>query len=362
MKKWIIAAAVLLLAAPAMSADWSFYGSARMATFWNHNDGGDFDIVGDQDDDDDLIWDLQGNSRLGARVKADKVSGRVELALRSENTHDGPVRTRLLYGVWKISDDISLKVGKDYGLVYDTYSNSVFDADNNLNGIGTGYDFRPGQIMLQIGSLQLAALEPNTPNLGTGGDVDQYMPRLEAMYTFKFDKFILSFDGGFQAYRIEENGVGTNTDDIDVYSWIVGAEIQSKFGAFYANAGFNLGENWTSANWNNLGYTDDNNAGAVLNADGDDVEDCFSWQAALVLGYRLSDTLNFEVGVGYRNDDQDAAESEDEAWQVYGQAVVRLAPGVYLVPEIGYFDYMDNPDGDDEGYEWYAGAKWQINF
>jgi hypothetical protein len=361
-KKCLVISVVLLLFTPAMGADWSFYGSARMSTFWDHVDGGDFNITGNQGEDDDLIWDFQGNSRLGANVKADKVSGRVELAMRSENTHDGVVRTRKLFGVWKFAENMSLMVGKDYGLFTQEFSNSVFDADNDLQGIGAGYDFRPGQIRLQIDGLELAALEPNTPGLGTGGDVDQFMPRLEAAYTMRFDTFKFKLFGGFQAYKIEDNGAGTNTDDIDVLSWLLGGEGTVNLGAFYISAGLNVGENWSSANWNNLGYTNNNNAGAVLNAAGDDVEDCFSWQAALVAGFKLSDTLKFEVGGGYRADDQDAAENEDEAWQVYAQAVITLAPGVYLVPEIGYFDYMDNPNGDDEGYEWYAGAKWQINF
>jgi hypothetical protein len=39
-----------------------------------------------------------------------------------------------------------------------------------------------------------------------------------------------------------------------------------------------------------------------------------------------------------------------------------MAPGVYLVPEAGYYDYQDDIYGQDEGYEWYAGAKWQIDF
>jgi len=56
------------------------------------------------------------------------------------------------------------------------------------------------------------------------------------------------------------------------------------------------------------------------------------------------------------------APARGPAWATYLQAVVTLAPGVNLVPEVGYFDYMDNADGDDEGYEWYAGAKWQIDF
>jgi hypothetical protein len=362
MKKWMVIIAVLLIGMPAMGADWSFYGSARMATFWDHNDGGDFNIAGNKGDDDDLIWDFQGNSRMGAKVKADKVSGLVELGLPSANTHDGNVRTRRMYGVWQFSENASLKVGKDYGPIYQDFSNSVLDADNDLNGIGTGGDYRPGMIQLQIGGLQIAAIQPFSSDLGSGGDVDEWLPRLEAKYTMKFDSFYFAVNGGFQTYKIEDTGAGTNTDDIDVTSWLVGGEVGVNIGAFSVTAGFNIGENWTSANWNSLGYTNNNNAGALLNAAGDDTEDCFSWQAALVLGFKVSDTLKFEVGGGFRSDDQDAADNKDEAWQVYGQAVITLAPGVYLVPEIGYFDYMDNFNGVDEGYEWYAGAKWQINF
>jgi hypothetical protein len=83
----------------------------------------------------------------------------------------------------------------------------------------------------------------------------------------------------------------------------------------------------------------------------------------LVAGLKFSDTLKFEVGGGYRSDDPDIDGTDaDELWTIYGQAVVTLAPGVYLVPEIGYLDKMDNALGDDEGYQWYAGAKWQIDF
>ena len=44
------------------------------------------------------------------------------------------------------------------------------------------------------------------------------------------------------------------------------------------------------------------------------------------------------------------------------QALITLAPGVYLLPEVGYIDYMDDRAGADQGYKWYAGAKWQIDF
>jgi hypothetical protein len=29
---------------------------------------------------------------------------------------------------------------------------------------------------------------------------------------------------------------------------------------------------------------------------------------------------------------------------------------------VGYYDYMDGVNGRDQGNQWYAGAKWQIDF
>jgi len=49
---------------------------------------------------------------------------------------------------------------------------------------------------------------------------------------------------------------------------------------------------------------------------------------------------------------------------IYGNVVITLAPGVYLAPEVGYYDWMDSAaaTNNDEGSQWYAGAKWQIDF
>ena len=47
---------------------------------------------------------------------------------------------------------------------------------------------------------------------------------------------------------------------------------------------------------------------------------------------------------------------------VYLQSVITLAPGVFIIPEVGYYDYDNNADGDDAGTLMYFGGKWQINF
>ncbi len=96
----------------------------------------------------DFRWDFQGNSRLGANVKADHIKGQVELALSGGDGNgdgsDGSVNTRRAYGVWNFGAG-SLKVGKDYSPVSQFVSAQVFDGDAGLIGFGAPYAGRPGQ-------------------------------------------------------------------------------------------------------------------------------------------------------------------------------------------------------------------------
>jgi len=92
MKKLLVLLAavafVVAFTVPAMAADWGFYGSARMATFMN-------DVTPAApatQSDDDLLWDLQGNSRIGASVKAGAIGGLFE--------YGSTPNLRQLYGTW----------------------------------------------------------------------------------------------------------------------------------------------------------------------------------------------------------------------------------------------------------------------
>jgi hypothetical protein len=389
MKKLIAILVVLLMASPAMAAEWSFFGSQRMATFYVADDYGDCNVNG-EGDDWGLQWNFQGNSRVGARVKADKVGGYIELALRAGTTADagkaipnnsndggdGNVATRRAFGTWKFADNMTLKVGKDYSPVTEFISGQVFDSDAGLLGQGNFYGRRPGQIGLNIGALELALItNALSDNYGApaglditpaGSDVDNNLPKFEAAYTLKMDAFSLRPFAGIQYFTVSSTDVtetaGTLTDDIDVISYVVGLGGMVNIGAFRIGAQGSYGQNWANADWSG-GRWGQTYAGATLDG-ADDTNDAKSWQAMLIAGLKFSDSVNFEIGGGYRNDDADVDGVDNaESWEVYGQVVLTLAPGVFLVPEVGYIDFMDNPDTDeDAGYRWYAGAKWQINF
>jgi hypothetical protein len=413
-----IVMALLGVSAPAMAVEWNFYGSARVATFYNSNDGGDsawrnLDTEGNKDAE--LQWQLQGNSRFGAKVKADNVSGQIELGLKANGNADADVGTRRVYGVWDFGPG-KFKVGKDYTPFKQFISGQIFDSDLGLQGIGTTYGGRPAQASLSFGGFEIAFIDPNVgqlsglgtnatqdalveaaqdaleaaaaagdfaafilaqaqleaalalPGLGsTDGDVDKIFPKIEASWGMGFDTWNFGLQGGWQYYDIEdvvsiEDG---STNDIGVTSWTLGANVGFNFGPAYINAAGSYGVNVGNAGWNDpSGYTA---SGGFGTWDGDDgVDNVDTMMLALVAGLKVSEMLKLEAGGGWRTDDPsdapDGFDHRQNAWAIYGQAVIAMAPGVYVIPEVGYYEYGDDFTDTDAGDQFYAGAKWQIDF
>ena len=317
---------------------------------------------------------MQGNSRLGANVKADHIKGQVELGLGpgsgDGDGSDGGVSTRRVYGTWNFGAG-SLKVGKDYTPVSVFVSGQVFDADAGLIGFGAPYGGRPGQLELEFGGFKVAAITPKI-NAGldtddgansAGGQAKRVIPKLEASWGMGFDAWNFDLFGGYQYYSLKDVDSLTNpgsTDDVTVTSYIVGASGKFNFGPAYVGAQFMYGENMADARWSGGSF-------AKATWDGDDsTNDVTTYGGIFVAGMKVSDMLSFEAGVGYIVDDpKDADNGFDEktkAYDVYGQAVVALAPGVYIIPEAGYRDFGNNPQDEDQGTQFYLGAKWQIDF
>jgi hypothetical protein len=167
-----------------------------------------------------------------------------------------------------------------------------------------------------------------------------------------FDTWNFQVHGGYQYFEIENAGAAN--EDVDVDSWVVGGSAGLNLGPFYVKTNLSTGQNMGNAGW----------GGNTASYDGDDqAKDIDTVQGLLAAGFKFTDQLTFEAGVGYRKDESDFAdEDEDETTAAYLQAVISLAPGVWIIPEVGMYDYNDDLDGDDEGDEFYLGAKWQIDF
>jgi len=362
------AIALVCFSVPAMAVDWNFYGNARMSTFYTSEDEKD---VGDKSTD--FNWDLQGNSRLGANVKADHIKGQVELGLSGGDGggdgDDGNVTTRRIYGTWNFGAG-TLKVGKDYSPVSQFVSAQTFDGDAGLIGYGAPYGGRPGQIALSFGGFDIAFINPkinvdleDESGATADGQAKRIIPKLEAGWGMSFDAWNFYLFGGYQYYSLKNVDSLTNpgnTDDISVDSYILGASGMFNFGPAYVGGQIMGGQNLGNARWS---------GGAFDNAgwDGDDdTNDVTTIGGILVVGFKMSDMLSFELGGGYIQDDpKDADNGFDEktkAWDVYLNSTIALAPGVFLIPEVGMQEFGNNPEDEDQGTRFYLGAKWQINF
>ncbi len=344
MKKLFIlfAAAVLVFAytLPAAAADWSFYGSARLSTFWDS-----FDSENDAADDDGLTWVGQGNSRIGAKVKADAISGRFEYG-----AGHGVANIRLLWGEWDMGA-AKLGAGQHYTPVNIFISNQVWGSDIDMLPFGGVYDGRRPMLQLKVAGFKVALVQPNGAALGDDGDVDYTLPKVEASYLFKGNAFKVGVYGGYNTYDVEASSAG----DYDVTSYILALRGTVNFGPAYISANA-----WMGQNAGNYGLFNSGADNAVLN--GSVVEDTDSLGLLGVVGFKVSDMLSFEGGYGQVSNSNDAFAEDDDTSAFYFQAVIKPVKGVKIVPEVGFIDYQEDASGADEGELTYFGAQWRIDF
>jgi len=411
-----VALVMILAALPAFAqdkADWAFYGSVRMWTAWESVDSdtppqlastgaaGSFFAVGttrarafsyggENNGDDELAWMLQTNSRVGANVKWGNIGGRFELGM-GNTEGSAVVSLRLLYGTWNFGPG-TLLVGQDYGTYDYRVSNVCGPGGAECNGIGLGsiYAGRAPMLRLIFGdfkfSLELppatASFSPTTTRpitsttllltnnqttAGTGFiEYDKTLPRIAASYTFNLGPGQF-FIGGQYNTVTEVYGVNGVTQENDIQAWTLGAGTKLAFGPFYANATAQYGQN-------------PNNAGSgpatlyptvqLYSSQLNKSEDSTYMAAQLILGFKLSDSINIEGGVIWQNGEVQAPSSqvsfEQNTYSYYIQMTWSPVKNVIIIPEIGVIDYdklksSDNADLTYGNLTW-IGIKWQINF
>ena len=345
-KLMVLVAALALVAGSAMTAaaaDWNFYGSARVSTFYVDVE----EQVQGGVDTTNYEQGLQGNSRIGANVKvSDELTGRFE--------YGTGVNTRILWGEWNFGAG-SLGIGQHYTPLNYFYSNQVYGSDNDLLGQGGVYSGRQSMIRLKFGGFEIAAIDVTKSQLaGTGTETS--MPAIEANYNLKMDAVSFNLGGGYQTFEL----LGTPTGDHDVDSWVVALGARAAMNAFYVGGNLYMGEN--VGHLIALSLDGDNNWNdGRAEWNGTNVVDNEAWGGMIAAGFKLNDMFSFEAGYGYAEAERNGgAGSDNEVQAYYVQSTITLAPGVFITPEIGKFDGKEDGAGTFETV--YYGAKWQINF
>ena len=333
----------------AFAADWKFYGTASVNTFWADSDLNDTTTYSQV---------LNPGANIGAEVAAsDTLSGGFEYG-----TENGSANVVTLWGAWDFGAG-SLMIGQDEVVAYQGISGQVWDDDRALDGLG---EFNPGeraQIRLTFGAFEIAAVEPDTqvakdtdddPGRTVIGladdDSEANIPNIQIRYTFDNNNFDAGLAGGFGSF--DHKGE-------DVTSYVALASIGVTVNRFRLAA-----QGWFGQNVGNIAAQDTRGEGedgfAIF--ENDRIYDVDAWGAALVAQMVVNDMLSLEIGYGYVDLDYGNAglyvNDSDEVMSYYLSAPVTLAEGVSIVPEIGVVDY--NESGQDEIT--YGGAKWQIEF
>jgi len=323
-------------------------------------------------------------------VKWGNIGGRFELGM-GNTEGSAVVSLRLLYGTWNFGPG-TLLVGQDYGTYDYRVSNVCGPGGAECNGIGLGsiYAGRAPMLRLIFGdfkfSLELpsatASFSPTTTRpitsttllltnnqttAGTGFiEYDKTLPRIAASYTFNLGPGQF-FIGGQYNTVTEVYGVNGVTQENDIQAWTLGAGTKLAFGPFYANATAQYGQN-------------PNNAGSgpatlyptvqLYSSQLNKSEDSTYMAAQLILGFKLTDSINFEGGVIWQNGEVQAPSSqvsfEQNTYSYYIQMTWSPVKNVIIIPEIGVIDYdklksSDNADLTYGNLTW-MGIKWQINF
>jgi hypothetical protein len=370
MKKIHVFAALLLLvfsAYPSQATDWNFYGSARIMTWYESGDAPGFLNEHDNGDlnqnDSELTWALQTNSRIGAKIKHGDIEARFEFGT--------DVDLRRLYAIWKFAKGQELLIGQDYAPLGDIgYSNQVYAEDEGLSDAGTVDDGRRPMIQWSWNGLKVALISVQDGFVPDGylddADIDVVLPKIEAHYRYEADMFYAGVFGGYQTYQVDAESIelepGTvRPGGIDVNAYVAGAEAGVTLGPVYVNAQVYWAQNAGAFGLAAAGF----NQPVYVN---NSLQDATTLGFGGVIGWAVNDMLSFEAGAGYTEEDNDAigkAEGyteKDKTAAYYLQATITLAQGVFIVPEVGYWDLYDDIAGNDEKDFWYAGAKWQINF
>jgi hypothetical protein len=372
MKKLFIIFAVICLAAPAFAADWNFYGSERFDTFSVNKDT---DNNAHDSSQTNTQWTSAGNSRIGATVKFnDQIGGGFEVG--------DSINKRKLFGTYSFGNGAELLLGQTYTPTAMFLSNSVFDGDGDLLGIGEYYDGRLPMIQLTMSGFKIALIDPHTsgnvlnPDLTTAyssTNATTYhtkvtIPKIEVAYNMKSDQYFFTVFGGYQTYDLNANTSGTN--DLTVNSYLVGGGGGMNFGPLFVKLGAHYGQNLGNfgaynpsgdfAADGNTFYTD------TMVVENGKEKDTTCWGAESVIGFNASDMLTVEAGGGYEYAEVDLSNTDgSNIYQVYLNATINIAKGFFIVPEVGYVKSDGETFGassDPNPSTTYFGAKWQIDF
>lgn len=373
MKKVLLTLIAVLMAVPAFAIEVynngenavDIYGTLRGYIGYGHGVDGESDTT-----DDNFLYGIQGNSRIGVRLKVGNFSGQVELGAVEATLYNrstgSNVGLRQAWGAYSFGNAGALLAGKtDTPTAMGGFISDIMDTDGGLNGFGgstTGS--RRFQIQYNVAGLSIALIENDMAysikdSKASGPDVSGYtdggetIPRLGLSYTYKNPSLLVKVAATYSALNGTINAPVSDTRWATVHAFGVALGLKPTFmdGKMWlsvlARYGMNeelYGEAKTVYNGGLMTHSSIGNYVGVQDGTVDNVQRA---AVALELGYNVNDMIAVIVGGGYQHSMIDALTYDVGSYAVFLQAPIKISGNFALIPQFTYTGTRLDSDNKD---------------
>ncbi len=333
-----------------------------------------------------MLYGLQGNSRIGTNIKMGAFTAQFELGANEPTlvtaSPASSIGIRHAWGAYTFGNGSRLLVGKtNTPTTMGGFISSFYDTDNGLNGYGgTVTGSRRFQIQYTIAGVTLALIEDDM-NFNNGGgalgivgfddSTTPYTPRAAIGYEYKSESMTAKIGATYTAVNGSYTDAAGATKWTNLHAFGVTLGVKPTFGnmwlGFLARYGMNedlYGEGKTVANIGEYGHANYNSVGIspfglaigqTINSDGS-FNNVHRAGAALEFGINVTENFAAVIGGGYQATIQEVTNAQVEtvytgatdpsylvhSYAVFVQAPYKLSQNFALVPEIAWFGTIAN--------------------
>lgn len=364
MKKVLLTLVAVLMAVPAFAIEVynngedtsvEIYGTIRGYVGYGHSATDNGVTV---PDNDNFLYGLQGNSRIGTKFKIGNFAGQVELGANENTLTFGQgkvgVGLRQVWGSYTFGNAGTFVAGKtDTPTSMSGFSSDIMDTDGGLKGFGgNSTSNRRFQMAYRVMGLDIAIIEDemssSAANInGFTDNANAYIPRLAIAYTYKGANLMAKIGATYSAL----NGTITTPTNADtrwttIHAFGIVAGVKPTFMdgklwlAIQARYGMNeelYGEAGTYENLGAFGHTAYGNNLMTVDGDGT-VNNTSRVNVGLELGYKVTEAFSAILGGGYQLTMNDVAGFENiHSYGAYVQIPYAVSKNFSLIPQISYF-------------------------
>lgn len=373
MKKVLLTLLAVLMAVPAFAIEVynngedtsvEIYGTARGYIGYGHSATDDGVNV---PDNDNFLYGLQGNSRIGTKFKVGNFAGQVELGANENTLTYGQgkvgVGLRQVWGSYTFGNAGTFVAGKtDTPTSMSGFSSDIMDTDGGLKGFGgNSTSNRRFQMAYRVMGLDIAIIEDEMSSSVAGNNklngftdnANAYIPRIAIAYTYKGANLMAKIGATYSALNgTIDTPANADTRWTTIHAFGVVAGVKPTFMdgklwlAVQARYGMNeelYGEAGTYENLGAFGHTGFGNNLMTVDSDGT-VNNTSRVNVGLELGYQVTEAFAAILGGGYQLTMFDAINASTgvkyeniNSYGVYVQIPYAVSKNFSLIPQISYF-------------------------